>query len=259
MKHLDIHNMNNEELIHLISKNLSEETTMNVVDVAPQSFGLAKELIAETLSKLDLNRYQSTRNYINGKVTRLSAYIRHGLIDIKSLYEFSQTLDGPDKFIQELCWREFFAAYAHRYPQSLWHSVESYKTGYFEDDYASDLPHDIKDCNTGQACIDQMIEELYQTGYLHNHCRMYIASYVVHFRKVKWQVGAQWFLRYLIDGDVASNNLSWQWVASTFASKPYIFNLDNVAKFCGDAYDTSPEHNHELNFTYEELNERLFI
>ena len=63
---------------------------------------------------------------------------------------------------------------------------------------------------------------------MHNHARMYLASYVVHFRRVRWQAGAEWFLTHLLDGNEASNNFSWQWVASTLSQKPYIFNLENV-------------------------------
>ncbi|MGV2433758.1 MAG UNVERIFIED_CONTAM: hypothetical protein LVT10_01690 [Anaerolineae bacterium] len=66
---------------------------------------------------------------------------------------------------------------------------------------------------------------------------MYVAAYVVHWRKVQWQAGAAWFLEHLLDGDPASNNLGWQWVASTFASKPYLFNWENVKKFDGGRFD----------------------
>ena len=87
---------------------------------------------------------------------------------------------------------------------------------------------------------------------------MYLASYAVHFRRVKWQAGAQWFLTHLLDGDVASNNLSWQWVASTFSNKPYIFNLENVAKYFSTSVDVSAQNNAPLDATYEALNQRLF-
>lgn len=79
--------------------------------------------------------------------------------------------------------------------------------------------------------IDLAVRELYETGYIHNHARMWLASYVVHLRKVHWHAGAQWMLGYLLDGDQASNHLSWQWVAGLGSSKPYIFNADNVAKY----------------------------
>jgi deoxyribodipyrimidine photo-lyase len=60
---------------------------------------------------------------------------------------------------------------------------------------------------------------------------MWLACYLVHYRKIAWHVCADWMYGYLIDGDLASNHLSWQWVASTFSHKPYLFNAENVAKF----------------------------
>mgnify|MGYP002630685828 CR=1 FL=1 len=108
------------------------------------------------------------------------------------------------------------------------------------------------------SCLDAFIRELTHTGYVHNHARMYLASYVVHFRRIKWQVGAKWFLQHLLDGDLASNNLSWQWVASTFSHKPYIFNLENVDKYFGRLVDTSALSNQPLHASYETLQEHLF-
>jgi deoxyribodipyrimidine photo-lyase len=60
---------------------------------------------------------------------------------------------------------------------------------------------------------------LYATGYLHNHARLWLASYLVHLRKVHWRVGADWMYSHLLDGDMASNYLSWQWVSSTGSNK----------------------------------------
>ena len=87
---------------------------------------------------------------------------------------------------------------------------------------------------------------------------MYLAAYVVHWRRVKWQVGAKWMHHYLMDGDLGSNNLSWQWVASTFSHKPYIFNLDNVRKYATSDINVSADSNPELNFDYDTLSVRLF-
>lgn len=87
---------------------------------------------------------------------------------------------------------------------------------------------------------------------------MYLASYIVHFRRIKWQAGAKWFLEHLLDGDEASNNLSWQWVASTFSNKPYIFNLENIDKYFGNLIDTSAENNQILDTSYENLQAQLF-
>jgi deoxyribodipyrimidine photo-lyase len=136
--------------------------------------------------------------------------------------------------------------------------VEKYKTGFSPHDYLDDLPEDIAHGKTPTQAINYFIQELTQTGYLHNHARMYVASYVIHFRRVKWQAGAKFFLTHLLDGDIASNNFSWQWIASTFASKPYIFNLENVQKYCHQIYSLDPEQNQEIDASYEEISARLF-
>ena len=137
-------------------------------------------------------------------------------------------------------------------------NVEEYKTGFKSSDYLDELPEDIEKGETPTQVINSFIQELIQTGYLHNHARMYVASYVVHFRRVKWQAGAKFFMTHLLDGDLASNNFSWQWIASTFASKPYIFNLENVHKYCYQALSINPQQNQEINGSYEEISARLF-
>jgi deoxyribodipyrimidine photo-lyase len=78
--------------------------------------------------------------------------------------------------------------------------------------------------------IDMAVRTLYATGTLHNHARMWLASYAVHLRHVHWRAGADWLVAHLLDGDLASNHLSWQWVAGTGSHKPYLFNADNVAR-----------------------------
>ena len=145
-----------------------------------------------------------------------------------------------------------------RLVDQLWTDVEEYKTGFKPQDYLDDLPEDIEKGETPTQVINSFIQELTQTGYLHNHARMYVASYVVHFRRVKWQAGAKFFMTHLLDGDLASNNFSWQWIASTFAGKPYIFNLENVHKYCHQTISIDPQQNQEIDGSYEEISARLF-
>ncbi len=206
--------------------------------------------------------YGRSRNYGDGSVTKLSPYIRHGILSLNEVRNHAlKQCNAPSeitKFIQELAWRDFWQRVAETHPEWIWEDVEDYKTGFSPSDYADTLPHDIEKGRTGVACLDAFINELVTSGYIHNHARMYLASYVVHFRRIKWQAGAKWFLRHLLDGDLASNNLSWQWVASTFSAKPYIFNLDNVDKYFSSTVDTSPQTNQILNASYETLSTRLF-
>ena len=207
------------------------------------------------------SEYGRTRNFYSGHVTRLSPFIRHGLTKKSAMVDIALSKyakSTSEKFLQELVWGEFWAAVAERLDGNLWCDLEPYKTGFEADDYSDELPQDILDACTPNAAINQFIEDLVRSGYLHNHARMYLAAYVVHFRRVKWQAGAHWFMTHLLDADLASNNLSWQWVASTFSHKPYIFNLDNVRKYCSDTVNCDPMDNPELDGSYEQLTNRLF-
>lgn len=214
------------------------------------------------LARMKLGDYAESRNYGTGSVSRLSPYIHHGVLSLNEVRHHALENDSDQvsvyRFIQELAWRDFWQRVLKNHPDWAWSDIEPYKTGFFADDYSDQLPEDISRGETGISCIDDFIKELVRTGYLHNHARMYIASYVVHFRRIKWQAGAAWFLHHLLDGDLASNNLSWQWIASTFSNKPYIFNLENVAKYFDGLVDTRPSSNRDLDASYDELRSRLF-
>ena len=219
----------------------------------------------EILAKVDLIKpikYASSRNYKNGNVTKLSPYISRGVISTRFIYEKlvenGINLKKCEKFIQELAWRDFWRSYAYHHPDQLWIDVEEYKTGFQAQEYQDNLPEDVMSATTPTQIINIFIEQLTSTGYLHNHARMYLASYIIHFRRVKWQAGAKFFMSHLLDGDIASNNFSWQWIASTFAGKPYIFNLENVHKYCHKSIDIIPEKNREIDGSYEEISSRLF-
>ena len=116
--------------------------------------------------------------------------------------------------------------------------------------YADQIPFDILHANTGVAAIDMAVKTLYATGYLHNHARMWLASYMVHLRKVHWRAGADWLYGHLLDGDLASNHLSWQWVAGTGSHKPYLFNAENVSRYAPLAWHSAGS---VIDTTYEEL------
>ena len=176
--------------------------------------------------------YARSRNAIEGAVTQLSPYITHGLVTLPEVLAgvaSRHRLDVQHKFVFELGWREFFRhVWAHRGDAIL----QSLHAGPLPHDaYARELPGDIRQARTGVPAIDMAVRTLYATGTLHNHARMWLASYVVHLRKVHWRAGADWLYTHLLDGDLASNHLSWQWVAGTGSSKPYLFNAENVARY----------------------------
>ena len=208
------------------------------------------------LAKIDaihLEQYERTRNALNGRVSRLSPYLTHGITDVPEVISLlgKRTLLGwQDKFSFELGWREYFHHVWRVLHEEIWRNQRpppaEGRVG-----YALEMPQDIVGATTGVAIIDAQIRALYSAGYLHNHARMWIASYVVHIRKVDWRVGARWMYGHLLDGDLASNTLSWQWVAGTWTGKPYLFNAENVARY-------APGFDHRgtaIDSTYEALDE----
>ena len=226
-----------------------------------QAYWPSRNEALQKFQNFNPSQYAKTRNFLNGHISQMSPQIRHGVIQSRELLNIIQgkfNFVESEKFIQELAWRDFWRSYAYQHPNELWVDVEDYKTGFTSSDYQDSLPDDIARGETSTQVINYFIQELTQTGYLHNHARMYVASYVVHFRRVKWQAGAKFFLTHLLDGDIASNNFSWQWIASTFAGKPYIFNLENVKKYCHQTLSIDPQQNLEIDGSYEEISTRLF-
>jgi len=238
----------------------------NIQDLVPSSTKsnssvASRQDALEKFNSFNPVLYAKTRNFLNGQISRLSSHIKHGIISNKEIYEHVRdkyVFNESEKFIQELAWRDFWRSYAYHHPDQLWTDVEEYKTGFQAHEYQDDLPEDITSAKTPTQVINVFIDQLLTTGYLHNHSRMYLASYIVHFRRVKWQAGAKFFLSHLLDGDIASNNFSWQWIASTFAGKPYIFNLENVHKYCHRSIEIITEKNQEIDGSYEEISARLF-
>jgi deoxyribodipyrimidine photo-lyase len=138
------------------------------------------------------------------------------------------------KFIFELGWRAYFRrVWQHRGDGIL---TDLHQGPLPVGAYENELPDDIRQGRTGLPVIDQAVHALYATGMLHNHARMWLASYCVHVRKLHWRCGADWMYAHLLDGDLASNHLSWQWVAGTGSRKPYLFNADNVARYAPPAW-----------------------
>ena len=191
--------------------------------------------------------YASTRNALEGAVTRLSPYITHGLLTLPELLADlagRHPLEVQHKLVFELGWREYFR---HVWAQRGDDILQSRHEGPLPDDaYATELPTDVRRAETGVPAIDQAVRMLYECGWLHNHARLWLASYLVHLRKVHWRTGADWMLGHLLDGDIASNHLSWQWVAGTGSGKPYLFTAEGVSRLAspdwhspGTCIDTS--------------------
>jgi deoxyribodipyrimidine photo-lyase len=231
-------------------------------EIGPIAGGRSRALAR--LADAGLSQYAFTRNFLDGQVTRLSPYIRHGALTLSEVRNRALARAGHpfrvSKFIVELAWRDYYRRLYEELGDGVWEDREPYKTGHSPAGYADELHADVPAGETGLACMDAFARELRETGYLHNHARMWVAAYVVHWRRVKWQAGARWFLAHLLDGDPASNNLSWQWVASTFSHKPYFFNRENLEKYTRGVYCSDcPKRGHcDFEGSYQDLAARLF-
>lgn len=221
----------------------------------------ARAIALQKLAQIEPVRYGRSRNHLDGAVTRLSPFLRHGVLSLAEVRDVALQKAGNGsncyKFIQELAWRDYYQWLWRLLGTHIWSDIEPYKTGYRASDYADELPADLLNASTGIDYIDHFVNELHTSGYLHNHARMWMAAYVVHGRRVKWQAGARWFLSHLLDGDEASNNLSWQWCASTFSHKPYIFNRENVSKNSADRF-AAHQRNDPFDNSYEAIARTLF-
>ena len=217
-------------------------------------FEITLPTLAAAQSRLDAVRpaaYARTRNALDGAVTGLSPYITHGFLslhEVLAAVASNHALDIQHKFVFELGWRDYFRhVWQHRGDGVL----QSLHEGLLpEQSYTCELPADIAGACTGVPVIDQAVRTLYASGWLHNHARMWLASYVVHIRHVHWRTGADWLYGHLLDGDLASNHLSWQWVAATGSRKPYLFNADNVARYAPPAWHSPGS---VIDTTYEAL------
>lgn len=249
-----------EELVEWV-RAAFPDATMRSPEVAELCGG--RRAAEAQLAVIKPDRYAATRNHLRGAVTRLSAYLRHGVLTLAEVRVIALQRGGAraEKLVTELAWRDYWQRVYAKLGNGIWRDREAPKTGWAPRDYARELPIDIRNGQTGLACMDGFAAELSATGYLHNHARMWVAAFVVHFRRVRWQAGAKWFLEHLLDGDPASNNLSWQWVASTFSSKPYYFNRDNLEQFTDGRYCRECKYYRTgcpFEGTYDELQDRLF-
>ncbi len=187
--------------------------------------------IANRIREIDPVAYAATRNYKEGAVTRLSPYLSRGVISTRQVFQHIKSLGLPfyktEKLIQELAWRDYWQQVWISKRDEIKHDLKSKQlavTNY-------KIPKAIVNAQTGIEAVDEAIQELYTTGYMHNHMRMYVASIVCNMANSHWLTPAKWMYSHLLDGDLASNFLSWQWVAGTFSNKKYYANQNNINKY----------------------------
>ena len=198
----------------------------------------------EDFSNNNLGKYAADRNFDPGPENRnntslLSQYISHRIIDeqetIRAAYQ-KFPFKKIEKFVQEVFWRTYWKGWLEMRPQ-VW------------DDYNQDLNNlqnelnssnykEAIEGNTKIACFNDWVLELKEFGYLHNHARMWFASIWIFTLGLPWQLGADFFLKHLLDGDPASNTLGWRWVAGLHTKgKHYLASEWNINKFSAKKYE----------------------
>jgi deoxyribodipyrimidine photo-lyase len=208
------------------------------------------------LNTLDIEAYNRNSNFLNGSVSKLSPYFRHGCITLKEASDNVRNRFGAQsaKFVEELAMRDYWRRVWHSLGNGIFSDIEDPKVALGD----KLMPDFIRQGITGLPCMDGFLRDLTHEGYVHGHARRWFAAYVVHWLKVDWREAADWFESHLLDGDKASNHLSWQWVASLFSSKPYYFNKDSLARHTGEKYCATCKVNCPFDASHEVLNEKLF-
>lgn len=192
--------------------------------------------------------YADTRNRDDGpgaaagqlrsNVSALSAHVRHRLIEEGEMIAAALASHGPEraeKFVAEVLWRGYFKGWLEQRP-TVWRAYCRDRDAAIEQLAANaglrTAYHQAIEGRTGIDCFDAWARELTDTNWLHNHARMWFASIWIFTLRLPWVLGADWFLRHLIDGDAASNTLSWRWVAGLHTrGKHYVARADNIARY----------------------------
>jgi hypothetical protein len=191
-------------------------------------------------------RYADGRNHDDGpgpdgtygNVSQLSGWLHAGLIGETEVLGAVLDVHGPskaEKFIAEVFWRIYFKGYLEQRP-AIWADYcagrDAALAATTRNAGLSAAYGEATEGRTGIAAFDTWARQLAATGYLHNHARMWFASIWIFTLKLDWRLGADFFLRHLIDGDAASNTLSWRWVAGLHTKgKHYLARADNIARY----------------------------
>lgn len=181
--------------------------------------------------------YADARNRLdlNG-TSALSPYLRFGMLSARQvvtavrkaarLAPDSQSQDGCERWLNELIWREFYQSILYHFPTVL---KKAFKPSMRAIPWRN-APQDLQAWQnglTGYPVVDAGMRQLAATGWMHNRARMITASFLVKHLLINWQEGERWFMRLLIDGDPASNNGGWQWVAGTGTDASPYFRIFN--------------------------------
>jgi deoxyribodipyrimidine photo-lyase len=208
---------------------------------------LTREDIITRIDALDMVAYSKTRNHLAGAVSRLSPYISRGVVSLPFIRDRvleRATAADAEKFIQELAWREYFQRVWWNKGDAIFRDLRFPRTDWRH----HELVNAIVAGETGVQTIDEAVADLYQTGYMHNHARLWVASLATNLARADWYEMGKWLYAHLADGDLASNFLSWQWVAGTSVSKPYTVDQSLI-----NGWSTKKQPYSILNFRREDM------
>ena len=186
--------------------------------------------IIKKIESFDVKKYSYTRNFIDGEISYLSPYISRGVISTKQVFDILKdrysSLNEIEKYVQELAWRDYFQLIFE-----FKDVTKNLKISQNSKTYFKGFPEVFVNAQTGIEYIDKSINDLYSSGYMHNHIRMYVSSLICNFSNAHFLNPSKWMYYHLLDGDVASNCLNWQWVSGASRNKKYFFNQDNLNKY----------------------------
>jgi len=203
-----------------------------------EHFLCATDEVLERIDRIDPHAYDRSRNDLGGATTWLGPFLTHGIVDTTEVAERTlarHRVKSCYRLMFELGWREFFHRTWQLEGEEIFGDLHHPQRG-----VASErMPRAVLEGATGIDVVDGCIAHLGAHGTMHNHARMWTASIACNLGRTAWREPARWLHHHLLDGDLASNTLSWQWVVGTFGDKRYVANQDNVNRFAdGDQHDT---------------------
>ena len=199
----------------------------------------------ESFVENNLTEYSKLRNFDFGpdkrsNVSCLSPYVTHGIVNEqeiikKSLGKFS--FSKNEKFIQEVLWRTYWKGWLELRP-NVWSDYLTELINVKENLKNNQNYKNAIEGKTKIDCFNQWVIELKENNYLHNHTRMWFASIWIFTLELPWQLGAEFFMQHLYDGDAASNTLGWRWVAGVQTQgKHYLASEWNIKKFTANRFN----------------------
>ena len=216
--------------------------------------------IIEKIKNIDPVNYAKTRNNLDGDVSYISPYLTHGVVSLKLVKDITNKINLEkenkifnnfdnikyEKWNQELAWREYFHRVWQKLGDDIFYDIRNEQSNV---KHMSGMPLAFIKNSSDIKSIDKNIEKLIETGYMHNHARMWTSMLATNIAGYAWLDCSRWMYYHLLDGDLASNTLSWQWICGTFSAKTYIANQENINKYDRD----NAERKTYLDCEYENL------